>query len=409
MKRKSLQQEALVSSICREVKKKGDKALLKFTETFDKVKLENLEITDKEIEAAYGQVGKETLAALTLAKRNVEKLSKRQMRQFGDFELQIVKGVTITQKTIPVARVGIYVPGGNFPLPSTVIMAAVPATVAGVEKIILCSPPSYKGSISPVILVAADLCGVQKIFRVGGAHAIAAMAYGTETIPKVDKIAGPGNRFVTAAKKFVYGDVGIDMLAGPSEILVIADESADSGAVAADLLSEAEHDEDAVPVLITNSKTVARETGKEVTKQLKRLKTSRTARSAVQSNLKIILVKTAGEAVRLANELASEHIELQVKDPRKYRGLRNYGTLFAGYYSANMLGDYVTGSNHILPTGGSARFSSVLSVKDFILIRAGQYVTRKGFDTVSKQAIQLAEVEGLDAHKKSAVMRLMKQ
>ncbi len=327
------------------------------------------------------------------------------MEQFRDFELETSEGVFAGQRIIPIERVGCYIPGGNFPLPSTVLMTVLPAKIAGVKEIIICSPPKYSGSINPMTLVAADICGVKEIYKVGGPAAIAAMAIGTETIKKVDKIVGPGNAYVTEAKRLLYGCVGIDLLAGPSEILIIADDSADPKLVASDMLSEREHDENAAATLVTDSASLGARVEKEINIQAGRLETKIIAGKALK-NMKIIVEKTIDDAIDVSNELAPEHVEIQVREPFRYLdSLRNYGSLFIGEYMPNVLGDYSVGTNHVLPTGKSARFSSGLSVKDFINLRTYQYATKDGYKKVANIARKLAEAEGLDAHKKSAEMR----
>lgn len=402
--------EVDVKNIVNLVKKQGDKAILRFTERYDGVKLTGLEVTRDEVKKSYKEVSRDKISAIKKATKNIRRFAEEQLKQFEGFDFEIEKGVNVGQLVVPIKKVGIYVPGGNFPLPSSVLMAAIPARVAGVKEIVMCSPPRYKRSINPVTLVAADICGIDRIFRIGGAQAIAAMAYGTKTVPRVDKIVGPGNKYIIAAKKQVYGDVGIDFLAGPSEILIIADKTANPKFVASDLLAQAEHDIEARVMLVTNSERLAYCVNKEIERQLAMLKTKKTAEQSMKKNGRIIIVKTIENAIEFVNRFAPEHLELQMKEPKKYLSkLNNYGSLFSGSYSANALGDYVTGANHILPTGGSARFTGGLSVKDFIKLQTYQYVGKKGFDKVSNTAIKLADIEGLDGHKKSLEVRKIRR
>jgi len=398
--------EADVKNIVNLVKNKGDKAILRLTEKYDGVIVKKLEITRDGIDQAYKSISPSTVSAIKKASKNITRFARAQMKQFKNFEIEIKKGVNVGQLIVPIEKIGIYIPGGNFPLPSSVLMAAIPAKVAGVKEIIMCSLPRYKGSINPVTLVAADICGINRIFKIGGAQAIAAMAYGTKTVPRVDKIIGPGNKYIIAAKKQVYGDVGIDFLAGPSEILIIADKTANPKFIASDLLAQAEHDIEAKAILVTNSERLAYCVNKEVEKQITIVKTKKIAEQSLKKNGRIIIVKTIENAIEFANRLAPEHLELQIKEPKKYLSkLNNYGSLFLGSYSANVLEDYVTGTNHILPTGSSARFTAGLSVKDFIKLQTYQYVNKKGFDKILNTAIRMADIEGLDGHKKALELR----
>jgi len=398
-----------VRKILSDVLKYGDKAIRDYTLKFDGTLINETRIKRDEIKKAYSVIDKETISALTTSKENIEKFSTTQLNQFNDFELEIVPGVFTGQRVIPIDRVGIYAPAGKFPLVSSVLMCAIPAKVAGVKEIVLCSPPSYNGSIHPVILLGADLCGVNEIYRVGGVQAIAAMAFGTETIKKVDKIVGPGSKYVTLAKKEVFGSVGIDLIAGPTELMIIADETANPIILAADLLAQAEHDTNAVSILITNTPSLAEKVNKEIERQLKELTTREIARQSVDMNGMIIIVKTINEAIEVANRKAPEHLELQVKNPDNYiNRLRNYGSLFIGEYAAEVLGDYSSGLNHTLPTSGCARFTGGLSVKDFIKFETTLKVTRNGFTLISPIAKKLGEIEGLDGHTKSINVRLNK-
>lgn len=391
----------IVKKIIAEVKKNKDRAVKKYTRIFDKVKIDNFRVSKQEISKAYKEIDKDTLNALKKAKNNIRKFAGLQRKQFKDFEYKY-NGITLGQKFIPIERVGAYVPGGNYPLPSTALMCTVPAKVAGVKKIVVCSP-----KIKPITIVAADLGGADSIFNVGGIQAVAAMAYGTETIPKVDKIVGPGNIYVTAAKKEIYGDCGIDLLAGPSEILIIADKYANAKFIAADLLAQAEHDTKAKITFITDSAKLIKEVVKQIKTQLCQLETKEIIQQSIR-NKKIIKVKELKEAVELANENAPEHLELCVKNPKSYVGkLKNYGSLFLGEYSAVAFGDYCSGTNHVLPTQGNARFTGGLSVRDFLKLQTYQYLSQKGAKLLSNTAVQLASTEGLTAHKKSVEARIL--
>ena len=388
-----------VKKIIEEVKNDGDKAVRKYTEIFDGVKLASFKVSRRETKEAYGIVNKDASRSLREAARNIKDFAKAQKRQFQDLEYT-KNGVTVGQKIIPIERIGVYVPGGNYPLPSTALMCVIPARVAGVREIIVCSP-----KIKPITIVAANLAGADAIFNIGGIQAIAAMAYGTKTIPKVDKIVGPGNIYVTSAKKEIFGDCGIDLLAGPTEILLIADKYANPRFVAADLLAQAEHDIEAKVILISDSQALLKSTKKELKIQLGDLGTRAIIKQALK-NKKIILVKNLKEAIEIANKMAPEHLSLQVKNPRKYLNkLRNYGSLFLGPYSAVAFGDYCSGPNHVLPTSKTARYTGGLSVKDFLKTLTYQQITKKGVKKLSKTVIELASVEGLDAHKKSVEIR----
>ncbi len=395
-----------VQTIIEDVRKYGDKAVTKYTKEFDRVVLNQIRVGAGEIKRAFQKVDPGLLNALNTAKLNIERFSRYQLRQLKDFKVRIIPGVVAEQHVIPINRIGIYVPGGRFPLVSTVLMCGVPAKIAGVKEIVLCSPPSFNNSIHPAILATARLIGISEIYRIGGAQAIAALAYGTETIWRVDKIVGPGNVYVTMAKKYAYGDAGIDFIAGPSEILIIADDTAEPGIIAADLLSQAEHDIEAIPVLVTTSHRLAQSVNIEVEKQLKRLKTSEIANKSLNKNGLIILVRNLEQAIEFANKKAPEHLELQVRNPGRYiNQLRNYGSLFIGPYSAEVLGDYCAGINHTLPTGGSARYTGGLHIKDFLKLQTVLKVNKKGFKKISPIAEQLAQLEGLSGHLNSILIR----
>jgi len=388
-----------VKYIIEEVRRNGDKAVRKYTAIFDKVELKDFKVSKREIREAYREAGRETVETIRKAATNIRRFAKTQLKNFQDFEYT-ENGVTVGQKIIPLERIGVYVPGGRYPLPSTALMCIIPAKVAGVREIIVCSP-----KIKPVTIVAVDLSGAGLIFKIGGVQAIAAMAYGTETIPKVDKIVGPGNIYVTTAKKEVFGDCGIDLLAGPSEILIIADNYANPKFVAADLLAQAEHDVNTKIFFVTNSKNLIKKVNDELKIQIKKLETKNIIKEAFK-NKKVILVKNLEEAIKIANQIAPEHLALQVKNPKKYLNqLKNYGSLFLNSYSAVAFGDYCSGPNHVLPTDGTSRFTGGLSAKDFIKIQTYQYITKRGAKKLASIAKEFASFEGLDAHKKSVEIR----
>jgi len=388
-----------VKYVIEEVRRNGDKAVRKYTAIFDKVELKDFKVSKREIREAYREAGRETVETIRKAATNIRRFAKTQLKNFQDFEYT-ENGVTVGQKIIPLERIGVYVPGGRYPLPSTALMCIIPAKVAGVREIIVCSP-----KIKPVTIVAVDLSGADLIFKIGGVQAIAAMAYGTETIPKVDKIVGPGNIYVTTAKKEVFGDCGIDLLAGPSEILIIADNYANPKFVAADLLAQAEHDVNTKIFFVTNSKNLIKKVNDELKIQIKKLETKNIIKEAFK-NKKVILVKNLEEAIKIANQIAPEHLALQVKNPKKYLNqLKNYGSLFLNSYSAVAFGDYCSGPNHVLPTDGTSRFTGGLSAKDFIKIQTYQYITKRGAKKLAPIAKEFASFEGLDAHKKSVEIR----
>ena len=391
----------VVKDILLDVKKSGDSAVRKYTKNFDGLDLSNFEISKKEIKEAYEKVDDETIVAIKKAAANIEAFAKKQMQCFKDFTCEI-NANKLGQKVIPLQKVGVYAPGGLYPYPSSVLMGVIPAKVAGVKDVIVCSP-----KISAEAIVSADISGVSRIFNIGGVQAIGAMAYGTESVCKVDKIVGPGNKYVTAAKKEVFGVVGIDFLAGPSEVMVIADDSGDRKLIAADLLAQAEHSPDAIAVLVTNSIDVANGVNEEVEKQLLDLKTKEVASQALENAL-IILVDDINEAIEIANKKAPEHLELQTSEnvmKRLVQELVNYGSLFIGKNTAEVFGDYCSGTNHVLPTNGSAKYCAGLSVKDFVKIVTFQEITEEGKEEMINVAAKLAGVEGLDAHKKAALAR----
>lgn len=388
-----------VKQIIKDVRQNKDKAVKKYTEVFDKVKLKNFKVGKKEIKDAYKKTPRPTIAIMKKAAKNIESFAKRQLKNFKEFEYK-KDGIILGQKIIPIEKVGVYVPGGNYPLPSTALMCAVPAKVANIKEIIVCSP-----KIKPATIVAADLAGANSIFKIGGVQAVAAMAYGTKTIPKVDKVVGPGNIYVTEAKKEIFGDCGIDLLAGPSEILIIADKYANPKFIAADILAQAEHDINAKLFFITNSNMLIGKVQKEIKNQLRDLETKEIIKKSLKK-IKIILVKNLKDSIKIANEIAPEHLSLQVKNSRGCLDkLKNYGSLFLGEYSPIVFGDYCSGTNHVLPTGGSAKFTGGLSVKDFIKIQTYQCISKKGAKKLSKIASEFASIEGLTAHKKSVEIR----
>jgi len=389
----------IVDDIINDVKKNGDKAVRKYTNIFDATDVKNFRVSDEEIASAYNKIDKKTLRTIKLAAANIRKLCKKQFNQFKNFEYK-KDGVIIGQKIIPIEKIGVYIPGGKYPLLSTALMCIIPAKVAGVKNIIACSP-----KIKPETIVASHLVGANQIFRVGGVQAIAAMAYGTKTVPKVDKIVGPGNIYVTRAKKQIYGDCGIDFLAGPSEILIIADKWASPSFIASDLLAQAEHDANAKLIFITDSAVLIGRVEKELKNRLTDIATKKIAEISLNQK-KIIKVNKLEEAIEIANEFAPEHLELQIKNPRRFLNkLKNYGSLFLGNYSAVAFGDYCSGTNHVLPTDKASRYTGGLSVRDFVKIQTYQYITEEGARKLGKIAEDLAAIEGLDAHQKSVRAR----
>ena len=393
-----------VSDIIKTVRQKGDEALFDYCERFDKVRLSSLEVAPEEIENALALVEPEFVEILKEAKENIYAFHSRQVR--NSFLINEKDGVVIGQKVIPIEKVGLYVPGGTAAYPSSVLMNAIPAKIAGCSEIVMVTPPSADGSVNPAILAAASVAGVDRIFKVGGAQAVAALAYGTESVPAVDKIVGPGNAFVAEAKKQVFGRVAIDMIAGPSEILVIADATCNPRYVAADLLSQAEHDKNATAVLVTDSAELAEATAKELEIQLSLLSREEIARTSIDNNGKIIITKDIDEAIAVANDLAPEHLEICVDEPFKYLDkIRHAGSVFMGKYCPEALGDYFAGPNHTLPTSGTARFSSPLSVDDFVKKTQFSYYTEEALSRVAAKVEYFAKKEGLTAHAKSAIIR----
>lgn len=399
--------EEIVSGIINDVKTGGDAALYKYCEKFDKVKLTSLEVTAEEIEEAMSLVEPEFIEIIKEAAANITEYHKNQVQK--GFEIKKENGIILGQKVLPVKRAGLYVPGGTAAYPSTVLMDCIPAKIAGVKELCITTPPSKDGKVNPVILAAAKIAGADRIFKVGGAQAIAALAYGTETVPKVDKIVGPGNVFVAEAKRQVYGLVSIDMIAGPSEILVIADATCNPEFVAADLLSQAEHDKLASAVLVTDSKALAEKVRAELERQVALLPREEIARTSIDNNGKIIIVDSIEQAIEISNEIAPEHLEVCVDEPFKYLDMiENAGSIFLGKMCPEALGDYFSGTNHTLPTSGTAKFSSPLSVDDFVKKSAYSYYTPEALSEVADKVAFFAEKEGLSAHARSATVRFKK-
>lgn len=394
--------EEIVSGIINRVQREGDSALLEYNRTFDHSE-EPLEVTREEIEEAYHSVDPEMIRIMEEAAENIRAFHSRQKR--NSFILNEKPGVIMGQKVLPVERAGLYVPGGTAAYPSTVLMNCIPAHIAGVPEIII-TTPATGGKISPVLLAAAKIGGADRIFRVGGAQAIAALAYGTESIPAVDKIVGPGNAFVAEAKKQVYGKVSIDMIAGPSEILIVADGTCSPEVVAADMLSQAEHDKYATAVLVTDSPELAAAVPDELERQLALLPREEIARASIDNNGKIILADDIGIAIEIANRIAPEHLEVSVENPFDYLSqIRNAGSVFLGKNCPEALGDYFAGPNHTLPTSGTARFNSPLSVDDFTKKMQYSYYTEDALAEVADKVARFAKEEGLDAHGRSMLVR----
>jgi len=397
-----------VSEIIANVRKRGDEALFEYCERFDKAQLSSLAVTEEEIEEAFASVDEKFIDILRHAAKNIKKFHERQVRT--SFIINDEDGIVIGQKVIPVDRAGLYVPGGTAAYPSTVLMDAIPAVIAGCREVFITTPPGPDGKINPVILAAARIAGVSRIFKVGGAQAIAALAYGTETIPKVDKIVGPGNAFVAEAKKQVFGTVSIDMIAGPSEILVVADSTSNPAHVAADLLSQAEHDKMASAVLVCDSLSLANAVSEELERQIPTLPRCEIARTSIDNNGKIIVADNLSAAIDIANELAPEHLELCVDNPFDYLDkIRHAGSIFMGKNCPEALGDYFAGPNHTLPTSGTAKFSSPLSVDDFVKKSQYTYYTKDALSRVADDIAYFAEKEGLSAHARSATIRTSKK
>jgi histidinol dehydrogenase len=398
--------QSSVKTIINDVREQGDKALLRYTEKFDKVRLNapNLKVDKKEIKEAYKKLKQSQITALRKAADNIANFHKKQLR--AKWTMQIAEGVTLGQVTRPLASVGVYVPGGKAAYPSSVLMCAIPAKVAGVEKIIMCSPPGKSGDVNPALLVAADITEVSEVYRVGGAQAIAAMAYGTETVPKVDKIVGPGNVFVTAAKLEVSRDVAIDVPAGPSEILIIADETGNAAFIASDLLAQAEHDPQAWAILLTSSEALASAVKEEVYRQMKNLSRIEIIKSSTQKRGLIVTVNSIEEAIDYSNMIAPEHLQIQTENPPEVLSkIQNAGAVFLGRYSPVAFGDYSSGLNHVLPTAGYAKIYSGLSSLDFVKTMNFLQCSKEGYRNLKETAVTIAEMEGFDAHAKSVTIR----
>ena len=394
----------IVADILYDVRKNGDQAVFAYCAKFDKAELTTLEVSKQEIEEALNRVEPDFLEILKEAAANIRAFHSRQVR--NSFVMADKPGIVLGQKVTPIEKVGVYVPGGTAAYPSTVLMDTIPAKIAGCPQIVMVTPPGRDGKVSPAILAAASIAGVDRIFKVGGAQAIAALAYGTESIPKVDKIVGPGNAFVAEAKKQVFGMVSIDMIAGPSEILVIADGKSNPVHVAADLLSQAEHDKLASAVLVTDSEELAAAVADELERQLPKLPREEIARASIENNGKIIVADSLMAGIEIANEIAPEHLELMVDDPFAYLdAVKNAGSIFMGRSCPEALGAYFAGPNHTLPTSGTARFSSPLSVDDFVKKSQFSYYTADALGNVADKIAAFAEKEGLRAHGRSVTIR----
>lgn len=397
----------VVRDIIADVRSRGDAALLEYSRKFDRAELTALEVTPEQWDAAIAQVEPSFLEVLKRSAANIEAFHRRQIR--SGFVISDRDGVVLGQKITPLARVGLYIPGGTASYPSSVLMNAIPAKLAGVPEVIMVTPATG-GQLNPAILAAAKIAGVDRVFQVGGAQAVAALAYGTETVPQVDKIVGPGNAYVAEAKRQVFGQVAIDMIAGPSEILIVADGTCEPRFVAADLLSQAEHDKLASAVLVTDSRILAHAVAAEVERQLKELPREEIARASIEQNGKIIVAESLEQAIDIANELAPEHLELSMDNPFDYLSrVQNAGSIFLGKYCPEALGDYFAGPNHTLPTMGTARFSSPLSVDDFIKKSSFTYYTPEALSAVAGDVAAFAEREGLRAHARSALIRFEKE
>ena len=395
---------AVVSDILSTVRKEGDRAVLAYTKKLDGADLAAIEVSEAEIEEAFRAVEPRFQEILRSAAENIRGFHQKQVR--NSFIISEKNGIITGQKVTPIDKVGVYVPGGTAAYPSTVLMDTIPAKIAGCREIVMVTPPGKDGKINPVILAAAKIAGVQRIFKVGGAQAIAALAYGTETIPRVDKIVGPGNAYVAEAKKQVFGQVSIDMIAGPSEILIVADGKSNPVHVAADLLSQAEHDKLASAVLVTDSEALAQAVQAELERQIPLLPRAEIARASIDRNGKIIVAENLRVVIEIANEIAPEHLELMVDNPFDYLdGIRNAGSIFMGRNCPEALGDYYAGPNHTLPTGGTARFSSPLSVDDFVKKSQYTYYTADALARCAQDVAYFAGKEGLDAHARSVTVR----
>lgn len=394
-----------VKNILDEVKRDKDTALRKYNKLYDKVDIYDLKVSKEEIDEAFNLVDEEFINALKSSIENIKKYHEKQLK--NGYTITNENGVFMGQLITPIERVGVYVPGGTASYPSSVVMNVIPAKIAGVKEVVMVTPPKSNGKINPYILVAARLSGVDEIYKVGGAQSIGALAYGTETIKKVYKIVGPGNIYVATAKKLVFGAVDIDMVAGPSEILVIADENANSKFIAADLMSQAEHDKRAAAILLTTSKKLYEEVVEEIKLQIKELERKDIIEESLTNYGMVIICNDLDKCIEISNNIAPEHLELMIDNPIEYLGkIKNAGSIFLGSYSPEPLGDYYAGPNHVLPTSGTAKFSSPLSVDSFIKRSSYLYYPKEELQKVSKEIIVLAEKEGLTAHKNSVKVRI---
>ncbi len=401
----SAEVDKAVSDIIADVIANGDDALIEYARRFDKAELESLEVTQEEIDEALDNVPEDLLETMRMSQYNIAEFHKKQL--YGGFTDDSVEGIVLGQRVLPLERVGVYVPGGTASYPSTVLMNVIPAKIAGVKEVCVTTPPAPDGKVPAPILAAAHIAGADRIFKVGGAGAVAAYAYGTDTIPAVDKIVGPGNVFVATAKRMVFGKVAIDMIAGPSEILIVADEGANAEWMAADMLSQAEHDRLSSSVLITTSEALAKKVSLEIEKQLEELPRKDIARTSIDNNGKIIVVGMIDEAISLANAYAPEHLELAISNPMEYlEKVTNAGSVFLGYNAPEALGDYFAGPNHTLPTSGTARFASQLGTDDFLKRSSFIFYSENSLNKVGNRIVGFAEAEGLHAHGKSISVRL---
>lgn len=402
---KAASTEKTVSEIIADVRKRGDTALYEYSEKFDNAKLTSLEVSDEEFDEAQRSVDAEFLKILRDAAENIKRFHGEQVR--NGFTIKGERGEILGQRIIPIEKVGLYVPGGTAAYPSTVLMDAIPAKLAGCSEIVMVTPPNKEGKVSAPILAAAKIAGITKVFKIGGAQAIAALAYGTDSVPRVYKIVGPGNAYVAEAKKQVFGQVSIDMIAGPSEILVIADGKSNAGNVAADMLSQAEHDRFASAVLVTDSAELAEKVRDEIERQLPLLEREEIARASIENNGKIIVAEDFDKVIEISNEIAPEHLELCVDEPfDMLEKVKNAGSVFLGRFCPESLGDYFAGPNHTLPTSGTAKFSSPLSVDDFVKRSQFIYYPKEAFENVALSVDRFAREEGLTGHGRSATIRL---
>lgn len=396
-----------VDTILQDVKTRGDAALIDYAQKFDRAALTELTVSNEEMQRAADTVGPAFLATLNVSAANIRAFHEKQVRR--DFVMAEMPGVVLGQRILPIAKAGIYVPGGRASYPSTVLMNAIPAKIAGVESIFMATPPRPDGTVAPAILAAAGIAGVDRVFKMGGAQGIAAFAYGTETVPRVDKIVGPGNMYVAAAKAKVFGQVSIDMIAGPSEILVIGDEGSNPAWIAADLLSQAEHDPMSMSVLLTDCPALGAAVRAALEEQMTLLPKGDICRTAIEQNGKIVITRDLTEAVQISNQIAPEHLELCVQEPFAMLPLvKNAGSVFLGRYAPEALGDYFAGPNHTLPTSGTARFSSPLGVDDFVKKSSFTYYTEAALEAAAGHIVPFAQAEGLDAHARSVTIRLEK-